>query len=81
MVEYRGMKCKRFSSIYGGRALSRAHPRFGDAAVLMGYMGKNEPFDEAISEFSVAYADQNGRDHAALLEAIRSNRIEAKLGI
>jgi hypothetical protein len=27
----------------------------------------------------VAYADQNERDHAALLSAIRSGRIEAKM--
>jgi hypothetical protein len=35
-------------------------------------------FDDALAEFSVAYADQNERDHAALMKAIRSGRIEAR---
>jgi hypothetical protein len=66
MVEYRVKKCKGFSSICIGRALARAHARSGDAAVLMGYMGRIESFDEALAEFSVAHSDQNERDHAAL---------------
>jgi len=61
-----------------GRALARAHTRSGDAAILTGYMGKSTAFEDALAEFSVAYADQNGRDHAALLAAIRDGRIEAK---
>ena len=62
-----------------GRALARAHALSGDAAVLSGYMGKQTAFEDALSDFSVAYADQNERDHAALLEAIRSGRVEARL--
>jgi hypothetical protein len=34
-------------------------------------------FDQAIAEFSEAYADQNERDHAALLAAIESGRLSA----
>jgi uncharacterized protein (DUF2252 family) len=60
-----------------GRALARAHARSGDAAVLTGYMGKGTGFEDALADFSVAYADQNERDHAALLAAIRSGRVEA----
>jgi uncharacterized protein (DUF2252 family) len=60
-----------------GRVLARAHARTGDSAVLTGYMGKSTAFEDAIADFSVAYADQNERDHAALLKAIRSGRIEA----
>ena len=60
-----------------GRALARAHARSGDAAVLTGYMGKSTAFEDALADFSVAYADQNERDHAALLSAIRSGRVEA----
>jgi len=60
-----------------GRALARAHARSGDAAVLSGYMGNSIVFEEAIADFSVAYADQNERDHAALVDAIRSGRVEA----
>ena len=62
-----------------GRALARAHARSGDAAVLMGYLGKSEAFEDALAGYGLAYADQNERDHAALLEAIRSGRVEARM--
>jgi uncharacterized protein (DUF2252 family) len=62
-----------------GRALARAHTRSADAVVLSGYMGKNNLFEEALADFSAAYADQNERDHAALLEAIRAGRVEANM--
>jgi uncharacterized protein (DUF2252 family) len=61
-----------------GQVLARAHARTGDSAVLTGYMGKSTAFEDAIADFSVAYADQNEQDHAALLKAIRSGRIEAR---
>jgi hypothetical protein len=60
-----------------GRVLARAHARSGDPVVLTGYMGKSTVFEDAIAEFSVTCADQNERDHAALMEAIRSDGIEA----
>ena len=53
-----------------GMALARAHARSGDAAVLTGYMGKSTAFEDALADFSVAYADQNERDHAALVAAV-----------
>jgi len=62
-----------------GMALARAHARSGDAAVLTGYMGKSAAFEDALADFSVAYADQNERDHAALLRAVRDGRIEAHM--
>jgi uncharacterized protein (DUF2252 family) len=61
-----------------GRALARAHARSGDAVVLIGYMGKSTAFEDAIADFSVAYADQNERDHAALVAAVRDGRVEAQ---
>jgi hypothetical protein len=33
-------------------------------------------FDKAIAEFSVAYADQSERDHAALKKAVRTGRLD-----
>jgi len=63
-----------------GQALARAHSRSGDATVLAGYMGKGAAFEDAMTDFSLVYADQNERDHAALIEAIRSGRIEARMG-
>jgi len=62
-----------------GRALARAHTCSADAVVLTGYMGKSSAFEYALADFSVAYADQNEGDHAALLEAIRAGRVEAKM--
>ena len=58
-------------------ALSRAHARSGDAAMISGYMGTGQAFDEAIGEFAAEYADQNQSDHRALVRAIRDGRIEA----
>jgi uncharacterized protein (DUF2252 family) len=60
-----------------GRVLARAHARSGDPVVLTGYMGKNTAFEDALADFGVTYAEQNERDHAALLEAIRTGRLEA----
>jgi uncharacterized protein (DUF2252 family) len=64
-----------------GQALARAHARSGDAAVLAGYMGKSNAFEEVMADFGVAYAVQNERDYEALLEAIRSGRIEAEMEV
>ena len=61
-----------------GRVLARAHARTGDPVVLTGYMGKSAAFEDALADFSVAYAGQNERDHAALLGAIRDGRIEVQ---
>jgi hypothetical protein len=61
-----------------GRVLARAHARTVDPVVLTGYLGKSTAFEDALADFSVAYADQNERDHAALIKAIRSGRVEAR---
>ena len=61
-----------------GRALAIAHARSGDAAMLSGYMGrKSDAFDTAIAAFSLAYADQNEQDHAALDRAVRKGSVKA----
>lgn len=61
-----------------GRAVALSHARSGNSATLSGYMGKSDAFDRAIASFSVAYADQNEKDHAALKRAIRAGKIEAR---
>jgi hypothetical protein len=58
--------------------LARAHARSGDSVAIGSYLGSSDVFDRAISAFSEAYADQNERDHAALLDAIASGRIRAQ---
>ena len=42
-----------------GSVLARAHARTVDPVVLTGYMGKSTAFEDALADFSVAYADQN----------------------
>jgi len=41
-------------------------------------MGSSDVFDLAIAEFSLAYADQNEKDHASILKAIKSGRLKAE---
>jgi hypothetical protein len=45
--------------------------------MLSGYMGNNDVFDRAIAAFSLAYADQNEKDHAALVRAVRKGKVKA----
>ena len=59
-----------------GRALALSHARSGSPAVLSGYMGKSDAFDKSIAAFSVAYADQNEKDHAAFARAVRKGTVE-----
>ena len=59
-----------------GTCLARAHARAGDAAMIAGYLGKSDSFDQALARFSTAYADQTERDHASFVEAIRAGRVE-----
>jgi len=41
----------------------RAHAKPRDAAIISGYFGSSNRFDEAIASFAVTYTDQNERDH------------------
>jgi len=59
-------------------ALSRAHARTGDAALIAGYLGSSETFDDALARFAADYADQTERDHAALKKALKAGRIKAE---
>jgi uncharacterized protein (DUF2252 family) len=58
-------------------ALARAHARSGDAAMIAGYMGASETFDDAVGEFAMEYADQNERDYRGFVTAVKEGRIEA----
>jgi hypothetical protein len=51
--------------------------RSGDAAMISGYMGSSETFDDAICEFAVEYADQTQRDYRAFVKAVRDGRVKA----
>jgi uncharacterized protein (DUF2252 family) len=64
-----------------GWALARAHARGGDAAIISGYLGTTDTFDQAIATFADRYADQNELDHDALVKAVRSGRVPAEDGL
>jgi len=57
-------------------ALARAHARSGDAAMIAGYMGSGQTFDDAICEFATEYCSQNRNDFRAFIGAIREGRIK-----
>jgi uncharacterized protein (DUF2252 family) len=60
-----------------GALLARAHARSGDAAVIGGYCGTSSVLDEALVDWAEAYGEQTLKDHAALVRAIKSGRVEA----
>jgi uncharacterized protein (DUF2252 family) len=67
--------------LYGqicGWTLARAHARSGDRIAIAAYLGASDTFDQAIAEFAVAYANQNEKDHDALVAAASSGRITAE---
>ena len=62
-----------------GWALARAHARSGDAAMIAGYMGSSQTFDDVISEFATEYADQAQHDYRTFLKAVREGGIKAAI--
>ena len=60
-----------------GRTLAHAHAKSGDAALISGYLGKSDNFDQAIGEFALQYAAQNEQDYAAFVDAVKAGKIEA----
>jgi len=59
-------------------ALARAHAKAGDAAMIAGYLGSTERFDNALVKYSKAYADQAERDYETFQAAIRSGRLSTE---
>jgi uncharacterized protein (DUF2252 family) len=59
-----------------GWTLARAHARSGEPAKISGYLGKSDAFDQAVADFSIAYADQSERDHETLRKAVRAGKLE-----
>jgi len=60
-----------------GWALARAHARSADPAVIAGYIGRGGVLADAVASFAAAYAKQNARDHALLVEAVRDGTVDA----
>ncbi|MFD5102399.1 DUF2252 domain-containing protein [Streptomyces albidochromogenes] len=63
-----------------GATLARAHARSGDRIAIAAYLGGGDVFDRALVAFAERYADQNERDHQALLYAIKDGRVPAQAG-
>ena len=61
------------------RALAKAHACYGTSALISGYLGKGDTFDEAVADFSIAYADQSERDHERLVKAVRAGQLEVEM--
>lgn len=61
-----------------GLTLARAHARSGDRIAIASYLGSGESFDRALVTFAESYADQNERDHQALVDAVHAGRLPAK---
>lgn len=56
--------------------MAHAHARSGEPAKISGYLGRSDKFDEAIADFSRAYADQTERDHEMVMHAVRAGKVE-----
>jgi uncharacterized protein (DUF2252 family) len=64
-----------------GATLARAHARYGDRIALAAYLGGADSFDNAIADFTIAYADQNERDYDAFSAAVKSGRLPVQTGL
>jgi uncharacterized protein (DUF2252 family) len=66
---------------YCAWTLARAHARSGDRVAIAAYIDDKDSFDQAIADFSVAYADKNERDFARLQEAASAGTIPVQHGV
>jgi uncharacterized protein (DUF2252 family) len=64
-----------------GWVLARAHARSGDPAMIAGYLGKCDAFDEAVARFAARYAEQTVKDYETFQAAVRSGRLPADQGV
>jgi len=62
-----------------GMGLARAHDKAGDAAMIAGYLGSKDTFDEAVADYAVAYADQVERDFETFGNAVRNGKLQSDL--
>jgi uncharacterized protein (DUF2252 family) len=64
-----------------GWALALGHARSGDTVAIGSYLGGNDVFALALADFARSYADQNDRDHQALMDAIAAGTVKAETGV
>jgi uncharacterized protein (DUF2252 family) len=61
-----------------GWAVARAHAKAGDPAIIAGYLGSKDQFDNALTKYSEAYADQAERDFETFQAAVRAGRLSTE---
>ena len=61
-----------------GEILARAHARSGDAAVMLGYLGKSDAFAEAMAAYGADYAKQTERDYLQFVKACKAGILKAQ---
>jgi len=76
-VEFQTPRLMRAYAKFCGLGLARAHDKTSDAAMIAGYLGGSDQFDEAIGDYVVAYADQVERDYKILVQAVRGGRLKS----
>jgi hypothetical protein len=64
-----------------GWTLARAHARSGDPIAIAEYLGEDDQFDQASTDFAERYADQNDQDYQAFAKAVDSGRLQALEGV
>lgn len=65
-----------------GATLAKGHARSGDRMAIASFLGDDgTAFNEAMTDFARAYADQNERDYAALQAAVSDGRINVLSGV
>jgi len=73
-----GISVRHGLRLYGERCgwtLARAHARSGDRIAIAAYLDGSDVFDQAVTKFAAACADQAERDRQALADAVASGRI------
>jgi hypothetical protein len=55
------------------------HDKAGDAAMIAGYLGSIDHFDEAIGDYAVAYANRIEKDYETFVSAVRKGRLKTDL--
>jgi Uncharacterized protein conserved in bacteria (DUF2252) len=63
-----------------GWTLARAHARSGERVAIDASVGRGDGFDRALAGFAGTYADQNERDYAALVAAVKAGVVPAETG-
>jgi uncharacterized protein (DUF2252 family) len=81
LVELMAPATLRYYAQMCGWTLARAHARSGDPVAMTSYLGRDDVFDQSITDFSERYADQNEQDYERFVEAVKSGRLEAIEGV